>query len=104
MRNPSAQILALCVAVFALAGAVAWGVFEAMPHLEDEHANLFQARVFAAGRITADVPRHPNSFFTPFVINSAQGKRFGKYPPGYPLLLALGAALRQPWLVNALAA
>jgi 4-amino-4-deoxy-L-arabinose transferase-like glycosyltransferase len=74
-----------------------------MPHLEDEHANLFQASVFAAGQITADVPQHPSSFFIPFVINSA-GKRFGKYPPGYPLLLALGAAVGQPWLINALAA
>jgi 4-amino-4-deoxy-L-arabinose transferase-like glycosyltransferase len=104
MRNSSVQLLALCVAVFALAGTVAWGVFEAMPHLEDEQANLFQARVFAAGRITADVPRHPNSFLIPFVVTSVQGKRFGKYPPGYPLLLSLGAAVGQPWLTNALTA
>jgi 4-amino-4-deoxy-L-arabinose transferase-like glycosyltransferase len=75
-----------------------------MPHLEDEHANLFQAQVFASGRVTVAAPRHPESFFIPFVINSTDGKRFGKYPPGYPLLLALGAALGQPWLVNALAA
>src|SRR5436190_3874020 len=102
MRRPNAQILTLCIATFALAGIVAWGVFEAMPHLEDEHANLFQADVFAAGRVTVDVPRHPDSFFIPFVIN-ADGKRFGKYPPGYPLLLSLGAAVGQPWLVNALA-
>jgi 4-amino-4-deoxy-L-arabinose transferase-like glycosyltransferase len=98
------KILILCLAVFALAGAVAWGVFEAMPHLEDEHANLFQADVFAAGRAYVAVPRQPDSFFIPFVVNTAEGKRFGKYPPGYPLLLALGAAVGQPWLVNALAA
>jgi 4-amino-4-deoxy-L-arabinose transferase-like glycosyltransferase len=103
MRS-NAKILLLCLGVFALAGAVAWGVFEAMPHIEDEHANLFQAEIFAAGRATVGVPREPDSFFIPFVINTGEGKRFGKYPPGYPLLLALGAAIGQPWLVNALAA
>src|SRR5262245_19743783 len=103
MRS-NANILLLCIAMFALAGVVAWGVFDAMPHLEDEHANLFQAEVFAAGRATVGVPREPDSFFIPFVINTGEGKRFGKYPPGYPLLLTLGAAIGQPWLVNALAA
>src|SRR5881296_301377 len=103
MRS-SHQILILCVAVFALATAVAWGFFEAMPHLEDEHANLFQAQVFAAGRVTVAVPRHSDSFFVPFVVNTTDGRRFGKYPPGYPLLLALGVAIGQPWLINGLAA
>ncbi|HET9221618.1 MAG TPA: glycosyltransferase family 39 protein, partial [Roseiflexaceae bacterium] len=103
MRS-DARLLILCIAVFALAGVVAWGVFDAMPHLEDEHANLFQADVFAAGRATVGVPRQPDSFFIPFVVNTAEGKRFGKYPPGYPLLLALGAAIGQPWLINSLAA
>jgi hypothetical protein len=104
MPRPNAKILILCIAVFTLAGMIAWGVFEAMPHLEDEHATLFQAQVFASGRVTVAAPRHAESFFIPFVINSADGKRFGKYPPGYPLLLALGVALGQPWLVNGLAA
>ncbi|MFL5806855.1 MAG: glycosyltransferase family 39 protein, partial [Roseiflexaceae bacterium] len=97
-------IVILCIATFALATVIAWAVFDAMPHLEDEHANLFQADVFAAGRVTVEVPRDVDSFFVPFVINTAEGKRFGKYPPGYPLLLALGAAVGRPWLINALAA
>src|SRR5262245_3142821 len=103
-RYPNTKILILCFAVFALASLVAWGVFEAMPHLEDEHANLFQAEVFADGRTSVGVPREPDSFFIPFVVNTGAGKRFGKYPPGYPLLLALGAAIGQPWLINSLAA
>jgi 4-amino-4-deoxy-L-arabinose transferase-like glycosyltransferase len=104
MWRSNANILTLCIATFLLASVVAWGVFDAMPHLEDEHANLFQAEVFAAGRATVGVPREPDSFFIPFVVNSGEGKRFGKYPPGYPLLLALGAAIGQPWLINSLAA
>jgi hypothetical protein len=95
---------ALCLAALILASAVAWGVFEAMPHIEDEHAYLFQARVFASGRIAADTPRpEPNAFFIPFVLDR-DGRRFAKYTPGYPLALALGVLVGCPWLVNALAA
>lgn len=103
MRRSSLPILGLCLASFALAAAVAWGVFEAMPHLEDEHVNYFQARVFAGGRVTNPEPPHAESFFVPYVI-TLNGGQFGKYPPGYSLLLALGMLLGQPWLVNALAA
>lgn len=88
---------------FALATVIAWGVFEAMPHPEDEHANLFQARIFARGLVIAPLPPEPEALRVEFVIN-ANGHRFSKYPPGYSLLLALGVLLHQPWIINALAA
>jgi 4-amino-4-deoxy-L-arabinose transferase-like glycosyltransferase len=94
----------LSIAAFLLATAMAWGVLGAMPHLEDEHANLFQARVFASGRITADEAAvSPAAFYVPFIVHE-NGRVFGKYTPGYPLLLALGALIGQPWIINALAA
>ena len=103
MPRFSRYILVLCVASFTVAAAVAWGVFEAMPHLEDEHVNYFQARVFAAGRVTNSVPPVVDAFFEPYVI-TLNGGQFAKYPPGYSLLLAVGMCLGQPWLVNALSA
>ena len=102
MRSSQA-IAVLCVASFLLSAAVAWGVFEAVPRLEDEHINLYQARVFASGRITQPAPAHAEAFFVPFQVNH-QGQIFGKYPPGYSLLLAIGVLIGQPWVVNALAA
>ena len=96
-------VLALCSAAFVLAAAVAWAAFEGMPHLEDEHANLFQAKAFAAWRFTNPAPPVPDAFFVPFVV-VRDGHQFSKYPPGYPLLLATGVLLGQPWVVNALAA
>ncbi|MBP7686912.1 MAG: glycosyltransferase family 39 protein [Thermoflexales bacterium] len=94
----------LSIGAFLLATAMAWGVLGAMPHLEDEHANLFQAKVFASGRITAaEVAVSPAAFYVPFILH-VDGRVFGKYTPGYPLLLALGALIGQPWLINALAA
>ncbi|MBN1440214.1 MAG: glycosyltransferase family 39 protein [Anaerolineales bacterium] len=96
------MILFLCLAVFFTASAVAWGIFEAMPHLEDEHANLFQARVFASGSVAAPAPPDSDAFLVPFAIVH-DGIWFGKYTPGYPLVLALGVLLGAPWAVNALA-
>ena len=94
----------LSIAAFILATTMAWAVQGAMPQIEDEHANLFQAKVFASGRVTADEsPVQPLAFYIPFIIHD-NGHVFGKYTPGYPLLLALGALIDQPWLINALAA
>ena len=102
LRRRSFQVALLCLAAFATSAAVALNVFEAMPHLEDEHANYFQAQVFARGAVSAPAPLSRNSFFIPFVI-VREGLWFGKYTPGFPLVLALGVLAGAPWLVNALA-
>jgi hypothetical protein len=72
-----------------------------VPHVEDEAAYLFQAQVFAQGRLRAPSPPYPTSYWSPFVVDHG-GWRFGKYPPGYPLLLSLGVLAGAPWVVNAL--
>ncbi|MFN8597580.1 MAG: glycosyltransferase family 39 protein [Anaerolineae bacterium] len=102
MSRQSFQILVLCVAAFILAAAMAWGVQGGMPQLEDEQANLFQAKVFASGHITAPEPVHPEAFVIPFIVHQ-NGHVFGKYPPGYPLLLAIGEVIDRGWIINALA-
>jgi 4-amino-4-deoxy-L-arabinose transferase-like glycosyltransferase len=104
VRHLNWKLIALCVAAFVLSAAVAWGVYGSMPHIEDEHANVFQARVFASGNLAVRAPGvQPNSFYLPFILNQ-NGWLFGKYPPGYSLLLALAALIDQWWLLNALAA
>ncbi len=98
------KLIALCAAAFILSAAVAWGVYGAMPHIEDEQANVFQAKVFASGNLAVRTPAvQPNSFYIPFILNR-NGWLFGKYPPGYSLLLAPVALIDQWWLLNALAA
>jgi hypothetical protein len=87
---------------FSMSAWLSAGVFERLPHLEDEVAYLYQARIFAGGHLVIDSPQPQSAFWQPFVVDSAAtGKRFGKYPPGWPALLALGLLLGHPWLVNA---
>ncbi|HTP10189.1 MAG TPA: glycosyltransferase family 39 protein [Anaerolineae bacterium] len=104
MKHLNWKLIALCVAAFALSAAVAWGIYGSMPHIEDEQANVFQAKVFASGNLAVHAPSvQPNSFYLPFVLNQ-NGWLFGKYPPGYSLILAPAAWIDQWWLINALAA
>ncbi|HKQ60520.1 MAG TPA: glycosyltransferase family 39 protein [Candidatus Polarisedimenticolaceae bacterium] len=74
---------------------------EGIPHIADETAYLFQAKIFAAGHLWAPPPEHPDFFKHEHVILTAD-RWFGKYPPGFPLLLSLGVRLGMPWLINPL--
>ncbi len=83
--------LALFLSVCGVLAAfmVAEFVFERVPHLEDEMAYVWQAQAAARGQLSIDSPPFPKSVFTPFVVDY-HGQRFGKYPPGWPILLAFG--------------
>ncbi|NDJ85283.1 MAG: phospholipid carrier-dependent glycosyltransferase [Chloroflexi bacterium] len=110
-------LLALVIGYLALLGAlrVSENVFERLPHLEDEIAYLYQARIFAGGQIYVETPQPARAFWQPFVIDCREndtrarfqgldcdGKRFSKYPPGWSLLLAPGTAASLEWAVNPL--
>ncbi len=92
--------LLLALATFGLTAAVSRSPFERLPHLEDEIAYLYQARIFAGGNLVIPTPEPRISYWQPFVVDY-EGRRFGKYPPGWPLLLSVGVLLGQPWVVNA---
>jgi 4-amino-4-deoxy-L-arabinose transferase-like glycosyltransferase len=78
-------------------------VFERMPHIEDEIAYVWQAQALARGHLTLTSPPSPESFLVPFVVDY-HGQRFGKYPLGWPAMLAIGVGLGARSLVNPLLA
>ncbi|MFN2147983.1 MAG: hypothetical protein ACK2T2_06290 [Anaerolineales bacterium] len=98
-RLPAVLALTLALLAVALSAYISSSVFERMPHLEDEFANLWQAQVYAQGHLSLPSPEEPRSYLVPFVIDF-QGQRFGKYPPGWPAALSLGARAGAAWLVN----
>jgi hypothetical protein len=93
-------VAGVCLAAFVTVAILSALIFEHVPHCEDEVAHLFQAKVFAQNRLSVPTPQFDSAFWSPFVVDY-QGQRFGKYPPGWPLLLSLGVRLGTPWLVNA---
>lgn len=93
----------LALAASAASAWVAVRLLERLPHLEDEFAYLWQAHVMAQGDTSIPSPDEPASFLVPFVVDY-HGDRFGKYPPGWPAALAIGARAGVAWLVNPLLA
>src|SRR5205085_7493720 len=71
----------------------------------DDYSYLYQAKLFASGKLYAEDPIYNASLpfydcIETYCLRDYQGHRFSKYPPGWPALLALGAKLHVPWLVD----
>lgn len=103
MNRADKIALALSLAAVLATYLITRNIYEAMPHLEDEIAYVWQAEAIAGGRLTVPSPPEPKSFLVPFVVD-LNGQRFGKYPLGWPALLAIGVRLGLRSLVNPLLA
>lgn len=95
--------LALCLLAVLMTAFVSAEVFDNTPHLEDEIAYVWQAQAIAGGRLSVETPPCPNCFLVPFVVD-VNGQRSGKYPPGWPVVLALGVLAGARGWVNPLLA
>jgi len=97
--------LALLLAILTFLGA-AWitdQVFEGLPHLEDEMAYVWQAQAIEGGKLLLPTPPCSRCFLQPFVVDYS-GMRTGKYPPGWPTLLAVALRLGLQDRINPLLA
>lgn len=105
------RLLAVSLAVlfaFAVALHVALHVLDGIPHVQDSVTYLFQAQTLARAALAAPAPplAEPagTAHFAQEFLLVRDGRWFGKYPPGYPALLAVGVRAGAPWLVNPLLA
>jgi hypothetical protein len=105
---------------FVVANAVSYFVFFHMPQVADSVSQVFQARIFASGRLWLPSPQFPDFFDYTHIINvagstghpaagfaaanwpGALGRWYSQYPFLHPLLLAPGVLVKAPWLVNPL--
>ena len=78
-------------------------VFAGNPRTVDGFADLFQARIFLAGRlwVPAPSPELLANFATLHMI-VGPARWFSQYPPGQALVLAAGLALGAWWILNPL--
>ncbi|MDH7512696.1 MAG: glycosyltransferase family 39 protein [Clostridiales bacterium] len=100
-RLPLLVILA-AVFVFLFCSLFSYFIFDHIPHINDEIAYLFQAKIFKSGRLYAPSPPCREFFDFPHIINN--GRWYSMYPPGFPFLLMLGLIFGIPWMVNPLLA
>lgn len=92
----------LLTASFLLMGLFAYGVLENFPNSADEYAYVFQAETFRHGRLWNPPPPVTDFFHYNHLIER-DGKFLSRFPPGWPLMLALASALAMPrGLINPL--
>jgi hypothetical protein len=96
-RRPRLTTAALVLASFVLYVLSARWVFDGRPLLVDEVAQLFQARIFANGRIAGALDPAPELFSALHLVER-DGRIFSQFPPGGPGVLAIGVLLGAPWI------
>ena len=99
------QTIIVCsIFMFCMASLIAFVTYDYMPHVSDEISQLFQAKIFLSGHLTAPSPPLPE-FFTYAEDNIiVTPKWYSQYPPGFSFLLMIGLWLGSPWVINPLLA
>lgn len=100
MRREPTQLATIAFALLGVAAArlIARLALGDVPHVMDEIAYSFQARMFADGHLTVPL-RLPRPAFAMWFIDD-RVRTFSIFPPGWPAVLAVGVLLRMAVWVN----
>lgn len=94
-------------AMLAVAASLALGIFafEAIPHVEDEVAYVFQAHTLAGGALSVPAPPEAaQAGLDYYLLEVKDGRWFSATLPGWPAALAAAIVAGVPWLLNPLLA
>lgn len=87
------------IAVTAVAAGLCYFVYRNHPHIPDEVGYILHARYLAQGMLTMPAPPIPDGFFIDLMMLDS-GRWFCPMPPGWPMVLMMGAEAGVRWLVN----
>ena len=98
-----AGLLVALLAMFAAGTSllISAAVLDRIPHVTDGVSYAFQGKIFASGRLSLEPPSVPVLFVHENVLVTAT-RWCSKYPPGWPLLLAVGWLVGAPWIIDPL--
>jgi hypothetical protein len=96
-RRPRMMNAALALTSWVVYALCAKFVFNGRALLVDEVAQLFQARLFAHGRIAGALDSVPELFSALHLVER-DGRVFSQFPPGGPAVLAFGVLVGATWL------
>src|SRR5690606_30150154 len=102
LKRATFLLASLCLVSFCLS----WGYFYfylgGAPRIIDATTYLLEARSFAAGSFSFEVPEPTASFRGRFLIHTAEDPQrlAAVFPPGYPTVLALGVGLGVPFFIG----
>lgn len=97
--GPDRFALGVALAALLATSALSLLVYERHPHVPDEVVYLLGARTLAAGRLWLEAPPLAAAFDVDLMLTAGE-RWYSPVPIGWPLALAVGAAVGLPWLVN----
>jgi 4-amino-4-deoxy-L-arabinose transferase-like glycosyltransferase len=97
------RLLIVLLALFAAGTSllISSAVLDRIPHVTDGVSYAFQGKIFASGRLFLEPPPVPALYAHENVLVTAT-RWCSKYPPGWPLLLAIGWLIGAPWIIGPL--
>lgn len=98
--SPPAFAAVASLTAATLATTFAFYAFRRSATTSDEIAQLWQAKILLHGRLS--LPPDPNREFFALETVIDSGRWYAQFPIGGPLVLAAGALIGAPWLVNPL--
>jgi len=88
------------ILLFALVLIIAVFYLEGIPHIPDDAAYYFMAKLFASGRVIDKIPISPEHVdFFPGAMSIEQGTWLFQYTFGHPLALAIGMLIGAPQII-----
>ena len=103
--RPGAPVAGAALGAALAAGLIAGQVLGGAVVTDDEHTYRFIAQTLRTGSLVAPSPGTDLEFFREQFVVLTPEVRYGKYPVGYPLLLAAGQAVGlERWIVPAVTA
>jgi hypothetical protein len=103
LRRRSHWLAALCLLAFALSCAYIAYYLRGGPRIIDATSYFLEARSLSQGSFSFVAPEPTAAFHGRFLLASEDGRSLSVlFPPGYPVLLALGMRLGAPLLVGPL--
>jgi hypothetical protein len=103
--TPAAVAVGIAITLVLATAVINTRYASRLPHWPDAAAYIFQAKIFASGRLVAPAPQVVQSFdfFNPTFTPVHEGRWASVFPFGHPLLLAVGEFVGAMWLMPPLA-
>ena len=91
------------VTIFTILVGISYITFHNFPYSVNEYSYLYQAKILSKSKLFIEVSEVFRPFKETYMVLK-DGKLFSQYPPGFPLILAIGVVLNVPGLINPLIA
>jgi hypothetical protein len=98
-RTDKIALWLVCVGTFAFLILFHTILLQSFPNSTDEHLYLYKAALFSQGQLyTHPHPMQP--YLSPFYLLTFDDRVFSIFPPGWPLVLAIGSWIGIPGIIN----